>query len=239
MQPPLTEGRDAAATPSSRLGGAEGTGLQLAAPAFAATQAPGGNARSKSNFLEPLAGLAAGLAVAFFAVSLGFDDALAAMAAAAAIGLALLAGMRFLKRRGAPGAAAVTEGPGATDRSRLLGGTRSAMEQFEALQLANDEGDLQRLRECLTPAMFDAAQAGWRTRGGAVQQTQVFGLDAQVIDAANVAGEHVVSVRFTGRVRGQASEVPQDLDETWHFTKPRAGRSGWMLAGIQPAPPLA
>ncbi|MCG2592348.1 Tim44-like domain-containing protein [Ramlibacter sp. XY19] len=239
MQSPVTAGGDVATTPSSRLGGAEGTGLQLAAPALAAMQARGGAARARSKWVEPLAGLAAGLALASLAVSLGFDDALAAMAAAAATALALLAGIRFIVRRVAFGAAAMAEGPGAADSSRLSGGTRSAKEQFEALQLANDEGDLQRLRECLIPAMFDAAQAGWRTRRGAVQQTQVFGLEAQVVDAADLAGEHVVSVRFTGRVRGQASEVPQDLDETWHFTKPRASRSGWMLAGIQPAPPIS
>jgi predicted lipid-binding transport protein (Tim44 family) len=237
MRPPLTEGRDIAATPSLRLGGAGSAGLQLAARAFAATQAPGGRARARSNWIEPLAGLAAGLALAFLAVSFGFDDALAALTAAAAVGLALLACIRFIARRGAPGAGAAAKGAGASERSRLLDGTLGAKEQFEVLQSANDAGDLQRLRECLTPAMFATAQEGWRTRGGAAQQTQVFGLEAQMVDAAHVAGDHVVSVRFTGRVRGKASEVPQDLDETWHFTRPRAGRNGWMLAGIQPAAP--
>jgi predicted lipid-binding transport protein (Tim44 family) len=27
--------------------------------------------------------------------------------------------------------------------------------------------------------------------------------------------------------------VPEDLDETWHLTKPRAGLGGWVIAGIQ------
>jgi predicted lipid-binding transport protein (Tim44 family) len=130
----------------------------------------------------------------------------------------------------------VPERAGAADWSRLLGGPRNAKEQFEALQSANDSGDLQRLRECLTPAMFELAQERWRARGGAVQHTQVFGLEAQVVDVAGAAGDHVVSVRFTGRVRGQVGDVPQDLDETWHMTKPRKGRGGWVLAGIQQAP---
>jgi predicted lipid-binding transport protein (Tim44 family) len=34
-------------------------------------------------------------------------------------------------------------------------------------------------------------------------------------------------------VRDQRVAIPEDLDEVWHLTKPRAGAGGWVIAGIQ------
>lgn len=109
---------------------------------------------------------------------------------------------------------------------------RSAKAQFVALQSANDAGDLQRLRDYLTPQMFEVVRDEVQARGGGAQHTEVFGLDAQVVDAAEESAGYVVSVQFTGRVREQAGAVPEDLDEVWHLTKPRTGPDGWVVAGI-------
>jgi predicted lipid-binding transport protein (Tim44 family) len=110
---------------------------------------------------------------------------------------------------------------------------RNARDQFMALQSANDTGDFDRLRDYLTPDMFEAVRAEVAERGGAAQKTEVFGLQAQVLDVAEEAANYVVSVRFTGSVRDQPGAVPEDLDEVWHLTKPRAGFGGWLIAGIQ------
>jgi predicted lipid-binding transport protein (Tim44 family) len=110
---------------------------------------------------------------------------------------------------------------------------RNAKLQFTALQSANDARDLQRLRDYLTPQMFDSIRADVEARGDAPQQTEVFGLEAQVIEVVEDADGYVVSVRFTGSVREQPGAVPEDLDEVWHLTKPRAGFGGWVVAGIQ------
>jgi predicted lipid-binding transport protein (Tim44 family) len=110
---------------------------------------------------------------------------------------------------------------------------RNAKLQFTALQSANDARDLQRLRDYLTPDMFESIRADVEARGDAPQQTEVFGLEAQVIEVAEDADGYVVSVRFTGSVREQPGAVPEDLDEVWHLTKPRAGFGGWVVAGIQ------
>jgi predicted lipid-binding transport protein (Tim44 family) len=112
---------------------------------------------------------------------------------------------------------------------------RTAREQFGALQAANDAKDLARLRDYLSPEMFELAQAEIAERGDAAQKTEVFGLSVQVLDVAEEADRYVVSVRFTGSVREQAHAVPVDLDEVWHLTKPRAGSGGWVIAGIQQA----
>ena len=112
---------------------------------------------------------------------------------------------------------------------------RSARDQFMALQAANDAGDLARLRDYLTPEMFESAREEVAERGGAAQKTEVFGLQAQVLNVAEEEAQYVVSVRFNGSVRTEAGATPEDLDEVWHLTKPRAGMGGWVVAGIQQA----
>jgi predicted lipid-binding transport protein (Tim44 family) len=101
------------------------------------------------------------------------------------------------------------------------------------LQAANDARDLGRLRDYLTPEMFDIVRAEIAERGDEPQHTQVFGLEAQVLALVEEDDRYVASVRFTGSVRDQHGAVPEDLDETWHLTKPRAGLGGWVIAGIQ------
>ncbi|NPC58727.1 Tim44 domain-containing protein [Caenimonas soli] len=110
---------------------------------------------------------------------------------------------------------------------------RNAEAQFVGLQTANDARDLNALRGYLTPEMFDLVRADIDARSDAPQKTEVFGLQAQVLDVAQEETHYVVSVRFTGSVRDQHGAVPEDLDEIWHLTKPRAGQGGWMIAGIQ------
>lgn len=116
---------------------------------------------------------------------------------------------------------------------------RNAKAQFIALQDANDARDMERLRGFLTPEMFELVRADVQARGDAPQKTETFGLEAQVLDVAQDADRYVVSVRFTGSVRDEAGAATEDLDETWHLTKSRAGFDGWVIAGIQQNGPAA
>jgi predicted lipid-binding transport protein (Tim44 family) len=115
----------------------------------------------------------------------------------------------------------------------VAGFERNAKAQFLALQAANDARDLDRLRDYLSPEMFDLVRVDLAERGDAPQSTEVFGLEAQVLNVTQDEAGYVASVRFTGRVRDQQGAVPEDLDETWHLSKPRAGQGGWVIAGIQ------
>ncbi|HET8748933.1 MAG TPA: Tim44-like domain-containing protein [Ramlibacter sp.] len=112
---------------------------------------------------------------------------------------------------------------------------RTARDQFMALQAANDARDLDRLRDYLSPEMFEAVRADIAERGDAQQKVEVFGLNAQVLEVVEEGDSYVVSVRFTGSVRERADAVPEDLDEVWHLVKPRSGFGGWVIAGIQQA----
>lgn len=112
---------------------------------------------------------------------------------------------------------------------------RGARDQFMALQAANDARDLDRLRDYLTPEMFEAVREEVAERDDAAQKTEVFGLQVQVLNVAEEGAQYAVSVRFSGSVRTEAGAAPEDLDEVWHLTKPRAGAGGWVIAGIQQA----
>jgi predicted lipid-binding transport protein (Tim44 family) len=119
------------------------------------------------------------------------------------------------------------------------GFARNATQQFLALQSANDARDLQRLRDFLTPEMFEEVRSEVESRGGVAQDTQVFGLNAQVLEVVEEGERYIVSVRFTGSVRDQMHADTEDLDEVWHLTKPRTGFGGWVVAGIQQVTPSA
>jgi predicted lipid-binding transport protein (Tim44 family) len=111
----------------------------------------------------------------------------------------------------------------------------NAKSQFMALQAANDARDMDSLREFLAPEMFELVREDLDARGDAPQKTEVFGLQAQVLDVAQEESRYVVSVRFTGSIRDQHGAEPEGLDEVWHLTKLRSGNGGWVIAGIQQA----
>jgi predicted lipid-binding transport protein (Tim44 family) len=132
----------------------------------------------------------------------------------------------------APGAvmSSAARFPGGFDAASFL---RGAKVNFVKLQLANDQGKLDDIREFTTDEMFEALERDVIGRRGAGQQTDIESLDAQVVDFATEGEQHWVSVRFSGRVREAAEADPVDFAEVWNLVKPADGSSGWLLAGIQ------
>jgi predicted lipid-binding transport protein (Tim44 family) len=120
--------------------------------------------------------------------------------------------------------------PGGFDAASFL---RGAKMNFVKLQLANDQGKLDDIREFTTDEMFEALERDVIGRHGVGQQTDIESLDAQVVDFATEGQQHWVSVRFSGRVREAAEADPVDFAEVWNLVKPADGSSGWLLAGIQ------
>jgi predicted lipid-binding transport protein (Tim44 family) len=103
---------------------------------------------------------------------------------------------------------------------------------FARLQMANDRGNLEEIREFTTPEMFEALAADLRQRAGG-QQTDVSELDAQLLEVATEGGQHWASVRFSGLVREAPGAAAEPFQEVWNLTKPADGSTGWLLAGIQ------
>jgi predicted lipid-binding transport protein (Tim44 family) len=110
---------------------------------------------------------------------------------------------------------------------------RAAKLNFMKLQLANDSGNVEELREFTTPDLFDELRRDVLQRGGASQQTDVLSLNADLLEVSTEANRHWASVRFSGLIRESQGSAPESFEEIWNLAKPRDGSSGWLLAGIQ------
>jgi predicted lipid-binding transport protein (Tim44 family) len=103
---------------------------------------------------------------------------------------------------------------------------------FIRMQAAHDAGNLNDLREFLSPELFAEVKIDIDDRHGATQQTEVIELNPALADWADENGRQIVSVRFAGRINedGQISAI----DEIWHLARDNAD-ARWVVAGIQQA----
>lgn len=116
----------------------------------------------------------------------------------------------------------------------VAGFVRNAKVHYIRLQAANDAGNLDDIRAFTTPEMFAELKMDITERGKAAQETDVLDIDAEVLEVVEEGDRYVASVRFTGHLREEKDGPVQTVDEVWHLVKPRDGKSGWLLAGIQP-----
>ena len=110
---------------------------------------------------------------------------------------------------------------------------RVAKLNFIRLQAANDAGNLDDIREFVTPEMFAEIKLQLDERGKATQQTDVVTLNAVLLEVVTEADRHIASVRFSGMIREEAGSVAAPFDEVWNLTKAVDGARGWVIAGIQ------
>jgi predicted lipid-binding transport protein (Tim44 family) len=106
---------------------------------------------------------------------------------------------------------------------------RAAKMNFIKLQMANDSGRLDEIREFTTPELFDEL----RTDIQSGSHTDVVSLNADLLEVANQKNSYWASVRFSGLVRETPNAAPVGFEEVWNLVKPADGSSGWLLAGIQ------
>ncbi|NMG42901.1 Tim44 domain-containing protein [Aromatoleum toluvorans] len=246
-------------TQSSTASSSTATARTATPPAAAApAQAP-----RKNSWLGPIAGLAAGLGLAALASHLGMGEEFANMMMIGLLVLAAVVVFRMLTRKRAQepamqyagmgagggsiptqsqplpayGSAAPAAAPAAA--SALPAGfdaegfARQAKVNFIRLQAANDAGNLDDLREFVTPEVFGELQMQIRERGTTPQQTEVMELNADVVECVEENRRYRVAVRFNGLIREEAGAAPVDFNEIWHLTKPVEGNQGWQVAGIQ------
>jgi predicted lipid-binding transport protein (Tim44 family) len=135
-----------------------------------------------------------------------------------------------LETQTSPLARAVANVPPGFDVAGFL---RSAKMNYMKLQLANDRGDLDELREFTSPELFEELKRDVLARAGATQQTDVLALNADLLEVATEGDKHWASVRFSGTIRESASSAPAGFEEVWNLAKPADGSTGWTLAGIQ------
>jgi len=234
---------------------------QQAAPTNPAAQAAPAR-KPMSPWLGALAGLAAGLGLAYlFGEQLGAILMVILLALAAVVVVGLLA-RAFMKPRpraspqGLQFAGLGNETVAAPPPSQAAGGVavpsfssqftpkipegfnvdaflRAAKKSFLALQAANDRGEVGAIRDLVTEEMFEHLQRDLAERGATRQETDVVTLDAVLLEVVTESGTHWASIRFSGLIREEAGSAPQPFAEIWNLQKPERGDSGWMLSGIQ------
>ena len=107
---------------------------------------------------------------------------------------------------------------------------RAAKMNFIKLQMANDAGRIDDIREFTTPELYDELR---RDMPAGAQQTDVVALNADLLELATEKNQYWASVRFSGMVRETPGTQPVGFEEVWNLVKPADGSSGWLLAGIQ------
>jgi predicted lipid-binding transport protein (Tim44 family) len=110
---------------------------------------------------------------------------------------------------------------------------RGAKLNYMKLQIANDQGNLDELREFTTDELFEELKKDVLARGNVRQQTDVLALNADLLEVVTEGDKHWASVRFSGTVRESPGEAPTGFEEVWNLAKPVSGSQGWQLAGIQ------
>lgn len=124
-------------------------------------------------------------------------------------------------------AAAPAKVPAGFDTVSFLKGAKL---NFVKLQVANDLGKLDEIREFTTTEMFDELSREAPPPG---QHTDVVALNADLLEVETEGDRHWASVRFSGTVRDAQGAAPEGFEEVWNLVKPADGSTGWLLAGIQ------
>ncbi len=115
----------------------------------------------------------------------------------------------------------------------VAGFLRGAKLNYMRLQIANDQGNLEELREFTSDELFEELKKDVIARGNAKQQTDVLNLNADLLEVVTEGDRHWASVRFSGTVRESPGDAPTGFEEVWNLAKPVSGSHGWQLAGIQ------
>jgi len=115
----------------------------------------------------------------------------------------------------------------------VAGFLRGAKLNYMKLQIANDQANLEELREFTTDELFEQLKKDVLERGGAKQQTDVLALNADLLEVVTEGDRHWASVRFSGTLRESPGDAPEGFEEVWNLSKSVSGSGGWQLAGIQ------
>ena len=100
------------------------------------------------------------------------------------------------------------------------------------LQKAWDSGDMDDLSNYTTDDLFIELTHKRREIKGA-NLTEIVNLNASLAGFETTPTEYVASVLFTGSLKENGE--PTEIKEIWNLVKPKEGKTGWLLAGIQQA----
>ncbi len=108
----------------------------------------------------------------------------------------------------------------------------TAKQHYTRLQQSWDSGNLAEIERFTTPDMYAELKGQIEARQG-VDKTDVVTLDAQLLGIEEINGEYLASVEFSGLIREETFGGATPFREVWNLARDKAGKGGWMLAGIE------
>lgn len=250
---------------AARFGGGRSFGAQRSFSSFSRQAQPTrafqtNNARPRSSWIAPLAGLAMGGLLGYLMMGHGLGSGL--LSWLVLLGLALLVWNFISNKLRAATAQGHQAGRGRifdaqshfnssreefnrydNDREHYSsmpsyptgfdseGFLRDAKVQFMRLQTAFDRKDLKDLREFTAPEVFAEIQMQLQERGEKENHTEVVSLNADLLDVSHENQEQLATVKFSGVIREGREAASQFFEEAWHFRQDRQGK--WRVAGVQ------
>jgi predicted lipid-binding transport protein (Tim44 family) len=111
---------------------------------------------------------------------------------------------------------------------------RAAKNHFVRLQAAWDVGNMEEIREYMTPQLFAELEAERRNYGGQRQYTEVVSVDTELLGLATERDHVVASVRYGGMIREEKGAPAHPFTEIWHIERSlRDPKANWYIAGIE------
>ncbi len=120
--------------------------------------------------------------------------------------------------------------PPGFDMNSFLAGAR---DHYRTLQEAWNKNDLEKVREYVSPELFEQLKAE-RAELTGDQHTEVMYVDTQLVRADYGSDWAQVSVRFSGRYMDRQEQVEEDIKEVWHLERDLAKNNApWHIVGIE------
>jgi len=124
-------------------------------------------------------------------------------------------------------------GPPLPEGFDLAGFLRTAKLNFVRLQIANDVGRLEEVREFVTGELYAALVKGAVERGAKPPHTDVVSLNAELTALATEGDTQRATIRFSGMARATPGAAPTGFSEIWQLARPANGATGWLLAAVR------
>lgn len=232
-----------AARPGRAAAHAQAASARIARPLAAAQRVSAARHSAPGSWIGALGGLALGGLFGALSGGRGFGGLATFITIAALLGYAGFTLYRLSRRQERPSpvvsppaalAALARPAPAAAppadpERDAALAAAKLG---FVKLQLAEELGRLDLLRDLVTPAALAELQprtVGSRAQGG----REITALAAELLEVAAVGDTREARVRLSG-TRGAAGEAAA-FREIWHLAQARDASGRWLLARIEPA----
>jgi len=125
---------------------------------------------------------------------------------------------------------AAIQTPAGFDEADFLQGAKNC---YRSLQKAWDQGELAEIRGLTTDKIFSEIQLQMDANDSN-QHTEIISLKAELLELHENQGNLEAAVLFHAILKEQPEAPQQEIEEVWHFTKPKGSRQpGWYLDGIQ------